>query len=317
MSQSLAFKNVIEIASKVAAHNIPVLIEGELGSGKEWLARSIHFASPRANGEFVVVDCADGVDPFLECELFGYVRGSFTGALHEKKGLLEAACGGTLFLDHVSKISLSFQGKLLRLMNEGIFYKIGGVSEEKADVRVIAATAQDLKSLVSKGKFREDLYYQLSVMRLTIPPLRERREDVLLLADFFLDAIAKREGAQKKELTQEARAALLSYHWPANISELEKEIERSVVLAGTATKISPRFFSPHILHRRRSVDNLPSGSIASGSLKEQKRAMIMELEKNAIRGALRKTAGNRTHAAELLSISRQELLRKISAYRIK
>lgn len=315
IGSSPASKNVMEIACKIAPHQIPVLIEGELGTGKEWLARSIHFASPRADREFVVIDCSSFSDTFLEAELLGYVRGSFAGAIHDKKGLLELANGGTVFLNHISKLPSTFQGKLLRILTDGTFYKIGGVAEIRVDIRLIAATDQDLKALVSKDKFREDLYYQLNVMRITIPPLRERREDILLLTDWFLRQIAKRNGTSKKELTKEAQSILSSYDWPGNLRELETEIEKSAILSGSSQKISIKDLTLALAKRKRAP--LDSKISSSGSLKDQKRKMVAFLEKNAIREALKKTAGNRTHAARLLTISRQELLRKIAAHKIK
>ena len=314
-SHSPAFKNVIESAGKIAAHNIPVLIEGETGSGKEWLARAIHFASPRAARDFISVDCASFSEVFLEAELLGYMRGSFAGAIHEKKGLLELADGGTVFLDHISEMKLALQGKLYRILNSGTFHKIGGIAEIRVDVRFIAATDVDLKQFVSKGKFRADLYYQLNAMSITIPPLRQRREDILILADWFLAEVAKRDGAQKKELAKEVQAILESYDWPANVRQLEREIEKGVILSGSSAKIRLNHVSSSLMKRKRVTPD--PNAVGSGSLKDQKRKLVGLLERDAIRGALKKTAGNRTHAAQLLAISRQELLRKISAYKIK
>jgi len=312
---SPAFKNVIEIVDKIAPHNIPVLIEGEIGTGKEWLARRIHFAGPRTAREFIAIDCSSSSDVFLESELLGYVRGSFAGAIHDKKGLLERADGGTVFLDHISKMKPTLQGKLFRILSDGTFHKIGGVAQIEVDIRLIAATDEDLSTFVSKGKFREDLYYLLNVMRVTIPPLRERREDILLLADWFLAQIAKRDGEEKKTFTKEAESILKAYDWPANVRELESEVEKSIILAGSNQKISPSHLAPILSKRKRVPFN--SKAISGGSLKEQKRKMVGILEKNAITEALRKTAGNRTKAAQILAISRQELIRKISAYKIK
>ena len=312
---SPVFRNVIEIAGKVAPHNITVLIEGETGTGKEWLARKIYFAGPRSNREFVAIDCSSYSNVFLESELLGYVRGSFAGAIHDKKGLLELANGGTVFLDHISKMKPTLQGKLFRILSDGTFYKIGGVAQIQVDIRLIAATDEDLSLLVSKGKFREDLYYLLNVMCITIPPLRERREDILILADWFLSENTKRNGAEKKEFTKEAQSILRSYDWPANVRELEKEVEKSVILTGSNKRIGPNHLAPILAKRKRSAIN--SKLVSRGSLKDQKRKMIAVLEKNAIEEALRKTAGNRTKAAQFLAISRQELIRKISTYKIK
>ncbi|MBI4372654.1 MAG: sigma 54-interacting transcriptional regulator [Candidatus Omnitrophica bacterium] len=314
IGENPAFKQVIEVAAKIASHSIPVLIEGESGTGKERLARAIHFSSPRKAKEFISIDCSGVSDVLFESELFGYVRGSFAGAIHDKKGLLEMADGGTIFFDHIGKIRPSFQAKFLRILNEGTFYKLGGVAQIRVDLRVIAATAEDLKPFVLKGKFREDLYYQLNVMRIGIPPLRERRDDILLLANSFLTEKAKRNGMLKKVLTKEAETVLESYDWPGNIDQLEKEIEKAAILAGPSPKIGRIHLSVSLAKHKQLLD---SKFLSSVSLKDQKRKVIALLEKNAIRDALNKTSGNRTRAAKRLAISRQELLRKISAYKIK
>jgi len=315
-AQSPIFRSMLEIAAKVACHDIPLLLEGETGVGKERLARAIHFSSPRREGEFVILDCSSFSEPILECEFFGYVRGSFVGAIHDKNGLLELAHGGTVFLDHISKMTHSFQGKLVRLMEEGTFHRIGGVAAIPANVRFIAATSQDLKPLVARAEFREDLYYRLNVMRLTLPPLRERREDILVLADQFLDHIAARDGGPKKELAKSTKSALEAYDWPGNVRELEEEMEKSVILAAESRLVRPEHFSPEI-GQKRGVLAHSKRRLPAGSLKEQKRQLIASLEKNAIMEALTKTSGNKTRAAQALAISRQELFRKISTYRIK
>lgn len=316
IGKSPALKYVAEIAAKVAPYDIPVLIEGEPGVGKERLARWIHFSSSRKTKEFVIVDCSSFSDVSLEGELFGYVRGSFAGAIHDKKGLFELADGGTVFLDHVSKMKPFLQNKLLRVLEERSFYKIGGVASMAADIRFIAATTEDLKPLVSRKKFREDLYYRLSLMRITIPPLRERREDIALLANHFLGAIAKRNGVSVKTLSKKAETHLETYGWPGNCRELEKEMEKSVVLSGSFPVIQPEHLSPHLSSRHAKALDTDALS-TSGSLKAQKRKLVASLERSVIREALQKTAGNKSRAAKMLSISRQELLRKISAHKLK
>ncbi|MBI1978125.1 MAG: sigma 54-interacting transcriptional regulator [Candidatus Omnitrophica bacterium] len=313
---SSAIQNVREIASKIAPHKITVLIEGETGTGKEWLARAVHLASPRTDREFVSIDCSSFSDAFLEAELFGYLRGSFAGAIHDKKGLLELADGGTVFLDHISKMSLTLQGKLVRVLNSGVFYKIGGVAEVHVDLRFVLATEVDLKAQVAKGKFRDDLYYQLTAMRIMMPPLRERGEDVIQFAEHFLDGIAKRTGGGRKTLTNEARILLKSYPWPGNIRELERELEKANALSGEHSEIERVHLSPAISKKKQSIRTEAHG-VLTGSLKDQKRKVIALLERESIREALKKTDGNRTRAAELLAISRQELIRKVAAYKIK
>jgi len=308
---------MIEAASKVAPLDVPILIEGEMGSGKEYLARAIHFASRRAEKEFVSIDFAGTTDPVLECELFGYLRGSFAGALHDKKGLLELAAGGTVFLDHLSKASPSLQVKLCRLLETQSFHKIGGISEIEADIRFLAATDEDLKGLVEKGKFREDLFYQLSTMRILVPPLRERGEDIVVLAKTFLGEMAERKGETQKELSQDAQAALLKYRWPGNVRELRKEMERAVMLVGDAQKVTAKHLSPHVVVEKKMRVGSKEKLVGVASLRERKKSVVAALEEEAIRDALRKMRGNRTHAAQLLCISRQELLRKIHTYKIK
>lgn len=317
IGKSLAFRNVIEVAKRVAVHDVPVLIEGETGTGKESLARAIHFASPRAEkGDFIALDCSDFTETFLESELFGYVRGSFAGAIHDKKGFVELAENGTLYLNHISHLSSHLQGKLLKMLNDRIFYKIGGVAAIETEARLIAGINQDLKILVSQRKFREDLYYQLNVMKLTIPPLRERKDDISLLADYFLADEVKKNGFGKKEFTDEAKTLLESYSWPGNLDEMRKEIERAVILSGDGNKIGSRYFSEHV-RSKKQISVIQQSAILGAALKDQKKKVIAELEREAIRNALIKTEGNRTQAAKLLSISRQELIRKIAHYNIK
>lgn len=310
---SAAMKRIVDIASRVASTDLPVLIEGEPGTGKEWLARAIHFASARAHHEFVVVDCASLSDVFGESELFGYVRGSFVGAIRDKKGLLELARGGTIFLKDISKMKPAMQGKFERVLEEQRFSKIGGVAWIDTDVRFIASTDQDLKVLVNQKKFRSALYYHLSTMHLEIPPLRQRREDVVVLTEYFLSEMSKRNGSKKKVLGEKTKSMLLLYDWPGNIQELESEVTRSVVLSQPRQTIDPEHFSSHIRRKKPKFAVSPGGV----SLKAQKRAVIASLEKKAIWDALNRTGGNRTRAAKLLAISRQDLLRKIASYKIR
>lgn len=316
-SRSRSAQSVLEIAQRIAPHEIPLLIEGETGVGKEQLAKAIHFSGSRGTKEFAIVDCSGLSETLLECELFGYVRGSFAGAIHEKKGLLEIAEGGTIYLDHIDQLTPAFQGKLLRWLNDQAFYKIGGVTSKTSHVRLIAATTKDLKVLVEKKKFRQDLYYRLNVMRIMIPPLRERHEDVLTLAEHFLNEIAAESRSRRKDLSQEARRLLESYRWPGNVRELKEELKKSVILSGANSQIMLEHLSAHIQKGSRSgfAANHQPGS--ASPLKEQKQKLIALLEKDAIRAALKKTLGNRTHAAKLLAISRQDLLRKMASYQIK
>ncbi|OGW81317.1 MAG: hypothetical protein A3G33_00860 [Omnitrophica bacterium RIFCSPLOWO2_12_FULL_44_17] len=315
--KSFAFKAMVEVATRMAAHDVPILLEGEVGSGKEWLARSIHFSSPKSKGEFIVVDCSSFSDVLLESELFGYVRGSFVGSIHDKKGLLEIARDGTVFLNHIEALSLPTQGKLLRFIGEGSFFKIGGVASIKSNARMMIGTDQDLKALVLKKKFRDDLFFQLNVIKITIPPLRERREDISVLADNYLMWFTKEAGIEPKQFSPEAKSILETYDWPGNVKELEKEIEKSVIMAKASSKITPNFISQQLKRKQKKIDSAHQPAIFSGSLKERKRYVIAELEREAIREALEKTSGNRTQAAKLLDVSRQELIRKIALHKIR
>ena len=309
IGESPNFLNVLEIAEKIASHKVPILIEGERGAGKKWLARSIHFASPRKTKEFIALDCAFDRETVLESELFGYVRGSFAGAINHKKGLLELADGGTVCFNEVSKLKPSLQLKLNSFLSEESFYKLGGVSKIQVDVRVIASCEENLSELVKEGLFREDLFYRISAIRLHLPPLRERGEDVILLAHYFLKALSKQYSLPLKRLGSRAEKLLLSYHWPGNIAELEQEI-RQAFFHSTSEELEPGSFSLTVTKSRKHA-------LSSNSLKEQKRKLIEILEKNAIVGALKKTKGNRTKAADILDVSRQELIRKIAYHKIK
>ncbi len=310
VGQSPAFKNVVAIAEKISSHDIPILLEGEKGTGKKSLAKMIHFSGSRADGEFIVVDCSVAPAAILESELFGYVKGSFAGAINHKKGLFELAEQGTLYFDHISKLKPTLQARLLQFLEEDSFYKLGGVAKIKVNVRIIASTEENLKELVENGKFREDLFYKLSSIRINLPPLRERKEDILLLANHYLLRWSRDLKAKTKEFSQDAIDVLTTYSWPGNIRQLEQEVKRAY-LAEQGVKIGPEHFQLLKFDKRMAIKPSPS------SLKEQKREMIAILEKDAISEALKKTQGNRSRAAILLSISRQELIRKIARYKIK
>lgn len=311
IGESPVFTNVLAIADRISAHHIPVLLEGEKSTGKHSIARRIHLQSPRSANEFIIVDCSVASAAILESELFGYVRGSFAGAIHNKKGLLELADHGTLYLDQISKMKPALQAKLIHFLEDGSFYKLGGIEKIHSDVTIIASTEDNLKEFVEHGKFREDLYYKLNAIRISLPPLRERKQDILLLADHFLKGIADELKGQQKQLSREAEDLFLSYSWPGNIRELEQVIRRAAILANVKTIGTEHF--PMLRQTSRKTTNQNS----MASLKEQKRQVISVLEKDAILEVLKKTKGNRSHASKLLSISRQELIRKISHYKIK
>lgn len=304
-----SFKDVLDIAQKMSANDMPILLEGEKGTGKKSLARTIHFSGPRASYEFMVVDCSVTPDAILESELFGYVKGSFAGAISHKKGLFELADRGTLYFDQISKLRPALQTRLYHFMEEDGFYKLGGVAKVKVNVRMIASSEVNLKERVESGKFREDLFYKLSAVRINLPPLRERGEDILLLANQFLAKLSEDLKMKSKTFGQEAMEILTSYSWPGNIPELEREVKQAY-LAERGQTIGPEHFTRLKFDKRKFKNE-------SSSLKDQKHRMIAVLEKEAITEALKKTQGNRSRAALLLSISRQELIRKIALHKIK
>ena len=310
IGQSPSFKNVLAIAQKISAYDIPLLLEGEKGTGKKALGRMVHFLSPRSEHDFIVVDCSIGSGAILESELFGYVKGSFAGAINHKKGLFELADSGTLYFDHISKLKPALQARIVHFFDEEGFYKLGGIAKIKVNIRMIASTDENLKELVENGKFREDLYYKLSSLRINLPPLRERKEDILPLANHFLERLSYDLKIKSKELTQDAINILTSYSWPGNIRELE-QVVRQASLSEDDHKIGSDNFQ-HLKFDKRMLKKP-----VIGSLKEQKKRMVAVLEKETITEALKKTQGNRSRAALLLSISRQELIRKISFHKIK
>ena len=242
VGESSAMQRVYQFISKIAPTDATVLINGESGTGKELAARAIHRNSKRAQKPFMAVNCAALTESLLESELFGHERGAFTGASAQKKGRLEIASGGTVFLDEIGELTPALQVKLLRVLQEREFERVGGTLTIRVDVRVIAATNKNLEDAMAKAEFRHDLYYRLNVVSLEMPPLRERREDIMLLASYFVDKYGTRCNRKLKGISPEARASLLAYDWPGNVRELENMIERAVVL-GTSDWILPKDFS--------------------------------------------------------------------------
>jgi DNA-binding NtrC family response regulator len=302
---SETMKKVMELVVQVAKGRAPVLIAGETGTGKELVARALHEQGPRKKGPFVAVNCSAFSPGLLESELFGHARGAFTGAERTRHGLFAAADGGTLFLDEIGELPLDFQPKLLRVVQEGEFRRVGETQPAKVDVRILTATARDLKAEVDAGRFREDLYYRLAVVEIRTPPLRERREDIPLLARYFIDRIAAREGRPAPEFSAEALSILKNYDWPGNVRELENLMEKTMIFC-RGTEISLAGFPWEV--RRHSRNS--SGDI---SLRKANR----RLEEEYIRKALAATGGNRTQAARLLEISLRGLLYKIKEFKIE
>ncbi len=296
VGKSEAMRKVFDLVRLAGPSKSTILVEGESGTGKELVARAIHTHSPRAGAPFVTVNSGSMPPDLLESNLFGHVRGAFTGAVANKKGLFEVAEGGSIFLDEIGTVGLETQAKLLRVIQEKEFMRLGSVETQKADVRIIAATNVDLKKLVHEGRFREDLYYRLCVITIPIQPLRERREDIPLLADHFVRLYASENDKPISGLEPEAMKALLDYDWPGNVRELENAIERAVVLC-SAGSIGLDLLPETVLQPGRGevMVRLPE----NGSTY---RDLIEDYERRLIRTALRRTGGVQKRAAELLKL---------------
>ena len=299
-------RELLDMAGRVAASEASVLITGESGTGKELLARGIHFNSSRAEGPFVAVNCAAIPENLIESELFGHVKGAFTGAVRDREGKFELAAGGTLFLDEIGDLRIDLQAKILRALQERQVDRVGGRHPLSVDVRIIAATNKDVELAVKEGAFREDLYYRLSVITLHLPPLRERREDVAVLADHFLKKFNPDTAVR---IAPDAATALSSYGWPGNVRELENVIQRATVLKRGET-ITAQDLPDKLKKEKMNVEsiilNLPEDGIS-----------LEELEKSLIVKALEKQKGNQTRAAEYLGITRPTLIYRMEKYGIK
>ncbi len=299
-------RQVYEQVAQVAPTSTTVLIRGESGTGKELIAHAIHYNSPRAKKSFIKVSCAALPDTLIESELFGYEKGAFTGAQARKKGRFEMAEGGTLFLDEIGDLNLSTQVKLLRVLQEREFERLGGTETIKVNVRLIAATNKDLEKGISDGAFREDLYYRLNVFTIFVPPLRERKPDVLLLADHFLEKYALEHAKHIKRISTPAIDMLASYHWPGNVRELENCIERAVLVC-----------DGQVVHGHHLSPSLQTAA-ASGTVSRQSLAgAVEEYEKDLIQDALKTTRGNRARAAKLLDTTERILSYKVGKYGIE
>jgi len=296
VGQSHQMAEIYKLVARVASLETTVLIQGETGTGKELVARAIHDASARAGRPFVVVDCAALPETLFESELFGHERGAFTGAFAARRGLLEMSAGGTCLLDEIGELTTPLQAKLLRTLQERTIRRVGGNDPIPVDVRVVAATNRDLRKLAAEGEFRDDLYYRLNVVTITVPPLRERSSDIPLLAQHFLETFAHRTERPVKRLAPEALALLAAYHWPGNVRELENVIERAVALSSSETLL-PDDFPPHL----REAGRAPRLPAAGMTLEEVKRWYLNKV--------LEEAGGNKLRAAELLGIDRRTLYR--------
>jgi Nif-specific regulatory protein len=298
-------RRVYEQVSQVVGTSATVLLRGESGTGKELIAHALHHHSPRAGKPFIRVNCAALPETLVESELFGYERGAFTGALARRKGRFELADGGTLFLDEIGELSPGTQAKLLRVIQEREFERLGGTATIQVDVRLITATNKDLERAQSDGSFREDLYYRLNVFAICVPPLRERKSDILLLADHFVEKYARLHGRSIKRISTPAIDMLVSYHWPGNVRELENTIERAILVAD-GDVIHGHHLSPTLQTAEAS------GTVVSGSLGEA----VAAFESNLIQDALKTTRGNRARAARLLGTTERIINYKIRRYGI-
>jgi Nif-specific regulatory protein len=300
-----SMRQVYEQIAQVAGTNTSVLIRGESGTGKELIAHAIHYNSPRAKKPFVKVSCAALPDTLIESELFGYEKGAFTGAHARKLGRFELAEGGTLFLDEIGDLNLTTQVKLLRVIQEREFERLGSTETIKIKVRLITATNKDLEKAISEGTFREDLYYRLNVFTIFVPPLRERKPDVMALADYFLEKYTKEHGKNIKRISTPAIDMLMSYHWPGNVRELENAMERAVLICD-GTVIHAHHLPPTL----QTAES--SGTVVKVSLGEA----IASYEKDLIQDALKTTSGNCSRAARLLSSTERVLNYKVRKYGI-
>src|SRR6202163_555088 len=297
-------QRVYKLIEKVAQHTYPVLILGESGTGKELVARSIHFSGPRRNKPFAPVDCSALVPTLIESELFGYVKGAFTGAVHSKPGLMESADGGTLFLDEIGDLPVDLQAKLLRALQEKEIRPVGSTERGRINLRVIAATNRDLESAIRTGGFRQDLYFRLNVVQIKLPPLRERKSDIPLLVSSFLEKFSDPQ-RDVRTISEDAMRRLVSYDWPGNVRELENAVERAVALG-----------SGPIIH----VGDLPTTLQYPTTERAPEKDEILpleELERRAILRTLRETGGDKLSAARMLGIGKTTLYRKLKQYHME
>jgi two-component system response regulator HupR/HoxA len=307
IGKSKPMQSLYGLLDKIKAADSTVLIQGENGTGKDLIAKAIHYNSVRKDKQFVIQNCSAFNDNLLESELFGHMKGSFTGATRDKKGLFEIADKGTFFLDEIGETSAQMQVKLLRVIQEGQFMPVGATENKKVDVRIIAATNRQLKEMVDAGTFREDLYYRLNVINIRVPALRERKEDIPLLAEYFLAKSAEK-GGPKKLLTKRALEKLYDYPWPGNVRELQNEMERVAVLSGLETKITADMLSPKI------IEIADKGKVQGARVHGKLKDALEDLEREMIKEGLRRTGWNKSKLAKELGISRAGLIMKVEKY---
>jgi transcriptional regulator with PAS, ATPase and Fis domain len=329
VGQSEKIRQVRQKIRNVGGKNITVLITGETGTGKELVARFIHFHSPRREGPLVKISCGALPDDLLESEIFGFQKGAFTGAYRDKPGRLELAHGGTLFIDEIGELSLTLQVKFLQLLEDKAFTRLGGVRDELIDLRAVVATNSDLAKKVRLGQFRKDLFYRLNVIHIKVPPLRERKEDIGWLTFYFLNKYSFEQKRELLEIPDKIAQQFLDYHWPGNVRELENVIRRAVALrdwgfvseelqndtASRAGSQSPPRVEPSYERRDQSIKEALNQK--DFSLKKITKVYVLEAERKAILGALEKTHWNRKLAAQILKVSYKTLLNRIDELGLK
>jgi DNA-binding NtrC family response regulator len=311
VGSSMALERSIDVIRLAGSRRSTVLITGETGTGKEMAARALHQASPRASMPFVAVNCNALPENLLEAELFGHVKGAFTGAIQQRTGRFEQAHRGVLFLDEIGELPMDTQTKLLRVLQEREFQRIGSSETIRVDVRIVAATNVDLLEQIGRGRFREDLYYRLNVVPITLPPLRERREDIPQLAQHFLEKICRLEGIELRRLAPEALARLAFYDWPGNVRQLENAIERAVALSGDRELLTPQDFP--IAGQRKPMGVSLEGRVPVPEVGLDYEETVGRIERQILADALRQTQGNKTAAAEMLGLKRTTLSAKLKS----
>ncbi len=325
VGQSPAMEQVFKMIGRVAASTVPVMVTGESGTGKELVASAIHHYSPRSTRPFLAINCAAIPENLLESELFGHERGAFTGAANQRIGRFEQCAGGTLFLDEIGDMPLSLQGKLLRVLQDGEFSRVGGNTTIHADVRIVAATNKNLEKEVADRTFREDLFYRLNVVRVHLPPLRQRREDIRLLAEYFLSRLAARSHTPAVRLSEDAVQLLESHPWPGNVREMQNTIERAVILANTdfllpkdiplgpGTDTHPAMVSAgEEISVRQAIEVLLKAAAENKDV-----PLLPWLEEEFTRHAMRVTGGNQVRSAKLLGITRATLRKRLERFGVE
>jgi transcriptional regulator with GAF, ATPase, and Fis domain len=308
-------RKLVDLIGMIAVRRSTVLITGETGCGKEVVARAIHAASPRCLQPFVGVNCAAIPHDMLESELFGHARGAFAGATDHRAGRFEQAEGGTIFLDEIGDLPLDLQGKLLRALQEREYQRLGSSESTQSDVRVLAATNVDLQARLKQGKFREDLYYRLHVVPIVVPPLRDHKSDIPLLATHFIQKIARREGLAPKSLTEDALAHLVSYSWPGNVRQLENALELAMIMSGDRAAIEVSDFAHMREYRDEPVEMGSNHLVKLPEAGLDFEAVISRIELDLLEQALSRTNGNKSLAAELLRLKRTTLSAKLQTLR--